>query len=71
MGELRDFGMISVSDYTRKSLEEATQYAKDGGYTDVRVVETDGRGEMFEMDVKSHRINFRVVGGYVTDAFGG
>jgi hypothetical protein len=70
MAYLRDNGMITEREYLGKTLEEATQYAKDGGF-EVRVVEVDGQSKMLTMDVKSSRINFIVRGGYITSAYGG
>jgi phosphosulfolactate synthase (CoM biosynthesis protein A) len=70
MAYLRDNGMITEREYLGKSLEEATQYAKDGGF-EVRVVEVDGQSKMLTMDVKQNRINFITKGGYVTSAYGG
>jgi hypothetical protein len=70
MAYLRDNGMITEREYLGKSLEEATQYAKDGGF-EVRVVEVDGQSKMLTMDVKPNRINFITKGGYVTSAYGG
>lgn len=67
---LRNGGMITESDYRGKTLQEATKYAEDGGFT-VRIVETDGDVKMLDMSVKSDRINFRVKNGFVTAAFGG
>lgn len=67
---LRNNGMITKGEYEGKTLEEATQYAKDGGYT-VRIVEQDGQSFMLTMDVNQSRINFRVKNGYVIDAYGG
>jgi phosphosulfolactate synthase (CoM biosynthesis protein A) len=70
MAYLRDGGLITEREYLGKSLEEATQYAKDGGF-EVRVVEVDGQSKMLTMDVKTNRINFITKGGYVTSAHGG
>lgn len=67
---LRNGGMITESDYTGKSLEEATKYAEEGGFI-VRVVEENGQAKMLDMSVKADRINFRVRNGFVTAAFGG
>jgi len=67
---LRNFGMFSESDYKGKTLEEATKYAEDGGFT-VRIAEQDGDAKMLDMSVRGDRINFRVRAGYVTAAFGG
>ena len=67
---LRNHGMIRQGEYEGKTIDEATQYAKDGGYT-VRITEEDGQAKMLDMDVKANRINFRVRRGYVIDAYGG
>ena len=53
-----------------KTIEEATQYAKDGGFI-VRITEENGQAKMLEMDANPNRINFRVKHGYVIDAYGG
>ena len=67
---LRNFGMFSESEYKGKTVEEATKYAEDGGFT-VRIAEQDGDAKMLDMSVRGDRINFRVRAGYVTAAFGG
>lgn len=67
---LRNNGMITQGEYEGKTLEEATQYARDGGYK-VRIVEQDGQSFILTMDFKTDRINFRVKNGYVIDAYGG
>ena len=70
MAYLRDGGIITEKEYLGKTLEEATQYAQDGGF-EVRVVEIDGNSKMLTMEVKPNRINFIVRGGYITSAYGG
>jgi phosphosulfolactate synthase (CoM biosynthesis protein A) len=70
MAYLRDGGIITEREYLGKTLEEATQYAEEGGF-EVRVVEVDGNSKMLTMDVKSNRINFIVRGGYIISAYGG
>jgi len=70
MTGLRNGGMISKEEYVGKTLLEATNYAKDGGYT-IRIVEKDGKQEMLDMSVKANRINFRVKNDFVVDVFGG
>jgi hypothetical protein len=70
MSYLRDNGIITEKQYVGKTLDEATKYAEEGGFV-VRVVEVDGNSKMLTMEVKSNRINFRVVSGYVTAAYGG
>ena len=51
-------------------MEEATEYAKQGGFV-VRVVEENGVSKMLDMSNKSNRVNFRVRNGIVIDVFGG
>jgi len=70
MSYLRDNGIITENQYVGKTLDEATKYAEEGGFV-VRIVEVDGNSKMLTMEVKSNRINFRVVSGYVTAAYGG
>jgi hypothetical protein len=68
--KLRNFGVFSESEYKGKTLEEASKYAEDGGFI-VRIVEQDGDVKMLDMSVRGDRLNFRVIGGFVTAAFGG
>lgn len=71
MSKLRNNGLIQQSEYVGKKLDEATEYAKKGGYI-VRVTETDGNSKMVDMlDNRSDRINFRVRDGRVIDVYGG
>lgn len=67
---LRNGGMISVSEYAGKTLEEATKYANDGGFI-TRITEENGRALMVTADLKSNRLNFRVKDGIVIDVYGG
>lgn len=67
---LRNNGIITKEEYVGKSLEEATKYAHDGGFT-TRIVEENGITKMLDMSVKADRLNFRVRGGVVIDVFGG
>jgi hypothetical protein len=67
---LRNGGMISVSEYAGKTLEEATKYANDGGFI-TRITEENGRVLMVTADLKSNRLNFRVKDGIVIDVYGG
>ena len=67
---LRNFGVFSESEYKGKTLEDATKYAEEGGFV-VRIAEQDGNAKMLDMSVRGDRLNFRVVGGFVTAAFGG
>ncbi len=68
--QLRNNGIISKEEYVGKTIDEATKYAKDGGFI-TRIVETDGRHEMLDMSSRGDRVNFRVRNGMVTDVFGG
>jgi hypothetical protein len=67
---LRNHGMIRQGEYEGKTIDEATQYAQEGGYT-VRITEENGQPKMLTMDVNPNRINFRVKNGYVIEAYGG
>jgi hypothetical protein len=70
MAYLRNNGLVSEWEYKGKTLEEATEYAKQGGF-EVRVVEVDGQAKMLDMSVSSARVNFRVKGGLVTAVYTG
>jgi hypothetical protein len=70
MSELRNGGIITKSEYVGKTLQEATKYANDGGFS-IRIVEKDGRPEMLDMSNKADRLNFRLRGELVIDVFGG
>lgn len=70
MSKLRNGGMISKNEYVGKTLEEATRYAKEGGFS-TRIVEKNGIPEMLDMSVNAERLNFRIKGDYVIDVFGG
>ena len=70
MSYLRNNGIVSEWEYKGKSLEEATEYAKSGGF-DVRIVEVDGNSKMLDMSFSSSRVNFRVRNGIVTAVYTG
>lgn len=70
MSYLRRDGRIYPEEYKGKPLDEATKYAKDGGF-EVRVVEVDGQTKMLDMSVKSARVNFRVRNNIVYDVYTG
>ena len=67
---LRNFGVITPSEYIGKTYQEARKYAEDGGFI-TRIVEENGIALMMDMSANSSRINFRVRDGFVTAAFGG
>ena len=70
MVKLRNGGLITKEEYVGKSLTEATNYAKEGGFI-VRIVEKDGKSEMLDMSVMADRLNFRIKNDFVVDVFGG
>lgn len=67
---LRNGGIISVSEYVGKTLQEAIKYANDGGFT-TRITEENGKAYMVTADFKTNRLNFRVKDGIVIDVYGG
>lgn len=67
---LRNFGLITPSEYIGKTYQEAREYAIDGGFI-TRIVEEDGVSHMLEMDAKSNRLNFRIKNNIITDVYGG
>jgi hypothetical protein len=67
---LRNFGLITPSEYVGKTYQEARQYAIDGGFT-TRIVEENGVSYMLTMDVKGDRLNFRIKNDIVIDVYGG
>ena len=67
---LRNGGIISVSEYSGKTLQEAIKYANNGGFI-TRIVEENGRVLMVTADFKTNRLNFRVRDGFVIDVYGG
>jgi hypothetical protein len=68
--QLRNFGVFSESEYKGRTLEDATKWAEEGGFI-VRIAEQDGDVKMLDMSVRGDRLNFRVIGGFVTAVFGG
>ena len=70
MSRLRNHGIISKNEYVGKTLEEATQYATEGGFI-IRIVEENGIPKMLDMSNRGDRLNFRINNGIVTDVFGG
>jgi hypothetical protein len=68
--QLRNFGVFSESEYKGRTLEDATKWAEEGGFI-VRIAEQDGDVKMLYMSFRGDRLNFRVIGGFVTAVFGG
>lgn len=68
---VRNGGMFSEDEYNGKTIDEATKYAKDGGF-DVRITETNGQSIMVDMmDINANRLNFRVRDEYVIGVYAG
>lgn len=65
-----NFGIMSPSDYKGLTLEKAEEKAKINGFN-TRIVEIDGKALMLTMDFKTDRINFRVSGGIILEAYTG
>lgn len=70
MSQLRNNGIITQNEYVGKTLEEATKWANEGGFT-TRIVEENGVAKMLDMSNRGDRLNFRIKNGIVTDVFGG
>ncbi len=67
---LRNNGIVTQSEYVGKTLAEAYEYAKEGGFTG-RIVEEDGVSYMLTMDYRTDRLNFRVLNNFVIEVYGG
>ena len=68
---LKDFGMITETDYTGKTFEDAKGLAENNGFI-VRVVEKDGESFVLTMDhPRSDRINFRLRNDKIIGVYGG
>jgi hypothetical protein len=70
MSKLRNNGIITTQEYVGKKLEEATNWANEGGFR-IRIVEDNGVAKMLDMSNSGDRLDFRVRNGTVTDVFGG
>lgn len=66
----KNFGLITPSDWKGLTLEEAQLKAETDGFS-YRIVERDGEAFILTMDMKSNRINFRVSGDIVIEAYTG
>jgi len=67
---MRNFGMITESEWVGLSIKDAIEKATVEGFTH-RIVEENGVGYMVTADLKADRINFRVSNNKVTAAYGG
>jgi hypothetical protein len=63
-------GLVASRDYEGLPVEEAKEKARQNGL-DPRIVEADGRSLMLTVELKSHRVNFRVHQGVVIEAWAG
>jgi hypothetical protein len=52
--KLRNNGIISKGEYENRTLEDAIEYAKLGGFT-TRIVENNGQSFMLTMDLHADR----------------
>ena len=57
--EIKNFGIVTESDYVGLTLQKAEELAKHNGFT-YRITELDGTSLMVTADYKSNRLNFRV-----------
>lgn len=63
-------GVVSSKDYEGLTVEQAQERALQNGLN-ARIVEVDGKSLMLTMEAKSYRINFRVIEGFVIEAYAG
>lgn len=66
----KNFGIVGANEYKGMTLEEATKIAEANGFV-TRVVEVDGNSLMLTMELRNNRINFRVRGGIIIEAYPG
>jgi hypothetical protein len=66
----RNFGLVVPSQWLGLSLQEAYIKAENDGLS-TRVSEIDGKPVMLTMDFKSNRINFRIRGNKIIEAYTG
>ena len=67
---MRNFGIITESEWIGLELKEAVQRAESDGFI-YRIVEENGRPLMVTMDLKPNRINFRLNNDRVIGVYGG
>ena len=70
MSQLKNFGIITESEWVGLSIKEAIEKAETDGFTH-RIVEENGQSKMVTMDLKANRINFRLSNDRVIAAYGG
>lgn len=67
---MKNFGIITESEWIGLSVKEAYEKAKVDGFTP-RITEENGRPFMVTSDLKQNRINFRVSNDKIIGAYGG
>jgi hypothetical protein len=67
---MKNFGIITESEWVGLSLSEAYKRAEDYGFLP-RITEENGRPLMVTSDLKPNRINFRVTNNVIIGVYGG
>lgn len=67
---VKNFGMITESEWIGLSIKEAYEQAESHGLN-TRIVEENGHSLMVTADLKQNRINFRVSNNKIIGAYGG
>jgi hypothetical protein len=67
---MRNFGIITESEWVGLPIKDAIEKAANDGLTH-RIIEENGVQYMVTMDLRGDRINFRVTNNIVTAAHGG
>jgi hypothetical protein len=70
MNQIKNFGIITESEWIGLSIKEAIEQAENHGLN-YRIVEENGQAKMVTADLKSNRINFRLSNDRVVGAYGG
>ena len=67
---VKNFGIVTPSEYNGLPLMEAQKKAMEAGFT-TRIVEDNGKSFIVTSDLKSNRINFRVLNNIIIDTYTG
>ena len=67
---MKNFGIITESEWIGLSIKDAASKAETDGFT-YRIVEENGTPKMVTMDLKPNRINFRLNNDRVIGVYGG
>jgi hypothetical protein len=70
MNQIKNFGIITESEWIGLSLKEAIEQSESHGLN-YRIVEENGQAKMVTADLKQNRINFRVSNNKIIGAYGG